>query len=137
MDGYNIIFTWEELKRLAIHDIKAARDRLMDILSNYAGYRGENVILVFDAYKVRGGTGEVSRFHNIDVVYTRQAETADLYIEKTAHVLSKKYHVTVATSDAIEQVIILGAGAVRMSADGLLEEVRRAENEIREKYTKE
>ncbi|MBR2995268.1 MAG: TetM/TetW/TetO/TetS family tetracycline resistance ribosomal protection protein [Lachnospiraceae bacterium] len=137
VDGYNIIFAWEELKRLAIHDIKAARDRLMDILSNYAGYRGENVILVFDAYKVRGGTGEVSRFHNIDVVYTRQAETADLYIEKTAHVLSKKYHVTVATSDAIEQVIILGAGAVRMSADGLLEEVRRAENEIREKYTKE
>ena len=109
----------------------------MDILSNYAGYKGENVILVFDAYKVKGGTGEVSRFHNIDVVYTRQAETADLYIEKTAHTLSKKYSVTVATSDAIEQVIIMGAGAIRMSAAGLLEEVRRAEQEIREKFTKE
>ena len=137
VDGYNIIFAWEELKTLALKDIKAARDRLMDILSNYAGYKGENVILVFDAYKVKGGTGEVSHFHNIDVVYTRQAETADLYIEKTAHTLSKKYSVTVATSDAIEQVIIMGAGAIRMSAAGLLEEVRRTEQEIREKFTKE
>ena len=134
VDGYNIVFAWEDLRQLALRDIKSARDKLMDILSNFAGYRSEKVILVFDAYKVAGGQGEVLRWHNIDVVYTKEAETADLYIEKTAHVLAKKYRVAVATSDAIEQVIIFGAGAFRMSAQMLLEEIIFTEREMREQY---
>ena len=134
VDGYNIIFAWNDLRELAMRDIKSARDKLMDILSNFAGYRTEKVILVFDAYKVAGGPGEVLRWHNIDVVFTKEAETADLYIEKTAHVLAKKYRVTVATSDAVEQIIIFGAGAYRMSAQMLLEEILFTEREMRERY---
>ena len=134
VDGYNIIFAWNDLRELALRDIKSARDKLMDILSNFAGYRPEKVILVFDAYKVAGGPGEVLRWHNIDVVFTKEAETADLYIEKTAHVLAKKYRVTVATSDAVEQIIIFGAGAYRMSAQMLLEEILFTEREMRERY---
>ncbi len=134
VDGYNIIFAWNDLRELAMRDIKSARDKLMDILSNFAGYRTEKIILVFDAYKVVGGPGEVLRWHNIDVVFTKEAETADLYIEKTAHVLAKKYRVTVATSDAVEQVIIFGAGAYRMSAQMLLEEIVFTEREMRERY---
>ena len=134
VDGYNIIFAWEDLRDLAVRDIKSARDKLMDILSNFAGYRQEKIILVFDAYKVAGGNREVLRWHNIDVVFTKEAETADLYIEKTAHVLAKKYKVTVATSDAIEQVIIFGAGAFRMSAKMLLEEIVFSQQEMRERF---
>jgi len=134
VDGYNIIFAWEDLRSLALRDIKAARDSLMDILSNFAGYRPEKIILVFDAYKVAGGPGEVLRWHNIDVVFTKEAETADLYIEKTAHVLAKKYRVTVATSDAVEQIIIFGSGAYRMSAQMLLEEIIFTQREMRERY---
>ena len=134
VDGYNIIFAWEDLRELAMSDIKAARDSLMDILSNFAGYRSEKIILVFDAYKVAGGPGEVIRWHNIDVVFTKEAETADLYIEKTAHVLAKKYRVTVATSDAVEQIIIFGAGAYRMSARMLLEEIIVTGQQMRERY---
>ncbi len=134
VDGYNIIFAWDKLRELALVDIKAARDKLMDILSNFAGYRPEKVILVFDAYKVAGGPGKILRWHNIDVVFTKEAETADLYIEKTAHVLAKKYKVTVATSDAVEQIIIFGAGAYRMSAKMLLEEIIFTEREMRERY---
>lgn len=133
VDGYNIIFAWDELKSLSSGNLQAARDRLMDILSNYAGYTHENVILVFDAYKVNGGRERVSKYNNITVVYTREAETADLYIEKAAHELSKKHRVTVATSDGIEQVIIFGAGAVRLSADNFLHRVREIEEEIAEK----
>ena len=106
----------------------------MDLRSNFAGYRPEKVILVFDAYKVAGGPGEVLRWHNIDVVFTKEAETADLYIEKTAHVLAKKYKVTVATSDAVEQVIIFGAGAYRMSARMLLEEILFTQEELRDRF---
>ncbi|MDO4418517.1 MAG: TetM/TetW/TetO/TetS family tetracycline resistance ribosomal protection protein [Eubacteriales bacterium] len=134
VDGYNIIFAWEDLRSLALRDIKAARDSLMDILSNFAGYRPEKIILVFDAYKVAGGPGEVLHWHNIDVVFTKEAETADLYIEKTAHVLAKKYRVTVATSDAVEQIIIFGSGAYRMSAQMLLEEIIFTQREMRERY---
>ena len=112
----------------------AARDKLMDILSNFQGYRPCTLILVFDAYKVPGGPGEVMKYHNIYVVYTKEAETADQYIEKTVHRIGQKHSVTVATSDALEQVIILGAGAVRLSAAGLLEEVKEAEQEIRREY---
>ncbi len=132
VDGYNMIFAWPELKSLASRDIKAARDRLMDILSNYAGYEKENVILVYDAYKVNGGQERIMRYHNIDVVFTREAETADLYIEKAAHELSKKYSVTVATSDNVEQVIIFGAGAYRLSAMNFLEKIKNTEAEISE-----
>ncbi len=106
----------------------------MDILSNFAGFRRESVILVYDAYRVSGGKGSVIRYHNIDVVFTKEAETADLYIEKTTHELVKNYKVTVATSDAVEQVIIFGAGAFRMSASMLQEEVRRTEQQIRTDY---
>ena len=134
VDGYNIIFAWPRLKELALSDIKAARDRLMDELSDFAGSRKEEVILVFDAYRVAGGEREVYRYHNIDVIFTKEAETADLYIEKAARELSKNYGVTVATSDAVEQVIIMGAGAVRMSASGLLEEVESTRRQIREQY---
>ena len=134
VDGYNIIFAWDDLRELALSDIKAARDRLMDILSNFAGSRKEKVILVFDAYKVPGGQGSVQRWHNIDVVFTKEAESADLYIEKTAHVLAKKDKVTVATSDAVEQVIIFGAGALRMSARLLLEEIIYTQKELRDRY---
>lgn len=136
VDGYNIIFAWEELKELAAVDIKAARDRLLDILSDYAGYSGLNVIVVFDAYKVPGGRGGVSRYHNIDVVYTKEAETADLYIEKTAHRLVKNHRVTVATGDQVEQVIIFGAGAIRLSPRGLLENILLSAQDLRERFLK-
>lgn len=135
VDGYNIIFAWEELRELARKDIKSARDRLADILINYGGYSRAHVILVFDAYRVQGGTGEVIHLPHLDVIYTKEAETADLYIEKAAGELRRKnYRVTVATSDAVEQVIIFGAGAVRMSAQGFYEEVKRVEEEIRTNY---
>ncbi len=134
VDGYNIIFAWDELKALAQETIEGARGRLADILSNYQGCRGMHVILVFDAYKVEGGRGEVLKYHNIHIVYTKEAETADQYIEKTARVIGRKYHVTVATSDALEQIIILGAGASRMSADDLHEEIELANQEIRSEY---
>ena len=135
VDGYNIIFAWEELRELAQKDIKSARDRLADILINYGGYSRAHVILVFDAYRVQGGTGEVIHLPHLDVIYTKEAETADLYIEKAAGELRRKnYRVTVATSDAVEQVIIFGAGAVRMSAQGFYEEVKRVEEEIRANY---
>lgn len=134
VDGYNIIFAWEDLRELAAGDIKAARDRLMDILSKYAACIREKVILVFDAYKVRGGVEEVLTFHNITVIFTREAETADQYIEKAARELVKRYRVSVATSDAVEQVIIFGAGAHRLSARDLLERIIRAEEDVREKY---
>ncbi len=137
IDGYNIIFDWEETRELARTDIKAARDRLLDIVSNYAGITGQITIVVFDAYKVPRNAGEVYRYHNIDVVYTKEAETADLYIEKCAHSLAKKHRVIVATSDAVEQVIIYGAGAVRLSARGFLEHVIAAEESLRQTYLKD
>lgn len=136
VDGYNIVFAWEELREMAVKDIMAARDKLIDMLIDFAGFRKEHLILVFDAYKVRGGRGEVIHVGGIDVIYTKEAETADLYIEKAAHELSKKYKVTVATSDAVEQVIIYGAGAYRMSAQNLLEELLLTKSMMREHYVK-
>ena len=137
VDGYNIIFAWEELKELADADIAGARGRLMDILSNYQGYRKCTLILVFDAYKVEGNPGEVMKYHNIYVVYTREAETADQYIEKTVRKMARRHEVTVATSDALEQVIILGQGANRLSAAGLKEEVELALKELRGEHLKQ
>lgn len=132
VDGYNIIFAWEELNELAKASIDAARNKLMDILSNYQGIIGCTLILVFDAYKVKGNQGEVQKYHNIYVVYTKEAETADQYIEKTTHEIGRKYKVTVATSDALEQVIVMGQGAYRISARDFYEEVERTEKQIRE-----
>ncbi len=132
VDGYNIIFAWEDLRELSEVSIDAARSKLMDILCNYQGFCQNTVILVYDAYKVKGNPGSVERYHNIYVVYTKEAETADQYIEKTVHQIGKKYQVTVATSDALEQMIIWGEGAVRMSAAGLREEIRNVNAQIRE-----
>lgn len=134
VDGYNIIFAWEDLKELSQRNLQAAREKLMDILCNYQGYRNMNLILVFDAYKVPGNIGEMIDYHNIHVVYTKEAETADQYIEKLVHQMNKGYDVTVATSDGLEQLIIWGAGARRLSARGLKEEIELAEKELREQY---
>ena len=131
VDGYNIIFSWEELKELSERDISAARGKLADILSNYQGFRKCTLILVYDAYKVEGNPGEVLKYHNIYIVYTKEAETADQYIEKTVRRIAKNADVTVATSDGLEQVIIMGQGAHRMSALGLKEEVELALKELR------
>lgn len=134
VDGYNIIFAWEELKELAEVNIDAARGKLMDILSNYQGMKKCTVILVFDAYKVEGFPGEVQKYHNIYVVYTKEAETADQYIEKTAHEIGKKYYVTVATSDGTEQVIIRGQGCFLLSAQELKMEIELVNRELREEH---
>ena len=123
VDGYNIIFAWEDLKELSQVNVESARTKLMDILCNYQGYVKNTLIVVFDAYKVKGNPGTVVKYHNIHVVYTKEAETADQYIEKVVHQMGRKYKVTVATSDALEQLIIWGQGAVRMSAQGLREEI--------------
>ena len=134
VDGYNIIFAWEELRSLAEINIQSARDKLMDICCNYQGYCGVVLILVYDAYKVKGNPGSVQKYHNIYVVYTKEAETADQYIEKTVHEIGRKRRVTVATSDALEQMIILGDGAVRMSARGFQEAVEDAGRRMREEH---
>lgn len=132
VDGYNIVFAWEELNELAKDSIDAARTRLMDILCNYQGYVKCTLILVFDAYRVQGGIGKMLDYHNIHVVYTKEAETADQYIEKLAHRMGKDYHVTVATSDGLEQLIIRGEGCALLSARDLYDEVKRVEKQIRE-----
>ena len=132
VDGYNVICAWEELERLARQDVAAARGALEDILSNYQGFRRCVVILVFDAYKVKGNPGSIERHHGISVVYTKEAETADMYIEKVTHTLAKEHRVRVATSDGLEQIIILGHGAIRVPARQFQEEVRQVEEAIRE-----
>ena len=132
VDGYNIIFAWEELAELAKTDLDAARHRLIQILCNYQGYRRCELILVFDAYKVKGNPGNIERQHGIHVVYTKEAETADMYIEKVTHTLAKEHRVRVATSDGLEQIIILGHGAVRVPARQFREEVEQVERAIRE-----
>ncbi len=130
VDGYNIIFAWEELKKLAAQDVSAARGALEEILSNYQGFRKCVVILVFDAYKVKGNPGSVEKKENIYVVYTKEAETADAYIEKATYDLGKEHRVRVATSDALEQMIILGHGALRLSARAFQAEVEQVQGEI-------
>ncbi len=134
VDGYNVIFAWPKLNEMAKDNLDGARLKLMDILANYQGYRGMTLILVFDAYKVKGNHGSVEKYHNIYVVYTREAQTADAYIEKTVHEIGKTERVTVATSDGLEQTIVFGEGAVRMSARELSEEVKAALSEMRENH---
>ena len=130
VDGYNIIFAWDELQRLAAQDIAAARGALIDILANYQGFRKCRVIVVFDAYKVKGNPGSVQTVHGVKVVYTKEAETADTYIERATYELRRERRVRVATSDGPEQVIILGHGALRVSARAFHAEVEAAEGQI-------
>ena len=131
VDGYNIIFAWDELNALAKESLDTARHRLMDILCNYQGYQKCVLILVFDAYRVPGSPGAIEQYHNIHVVYTKEAETADMFIERVTHEIGKSRRVRVATSDGMEQVIILGHGALRVSARMFHEEVQNVEMQIR------
>ena len=131
VDGYNVIFAWEHLKELTERSLDGARQVLINILCNYQGYSKCNLILVFDAYRVKGQYREVETVNGISIVYTKEAETADMYIEKVTHKLAKNNRVRVVTSDALEQMIILGNGALRVSSLAFLEEVRQAEEEIR------
>ena len=131
VDGYNVIFSWEALKELAQDNIDGARNTLINILCNYQGYKKCEVILVFDAYKVKGNAREVEKVNNITIVYTKEAETADMYIEKASYKLAKNNKVRVVTSDALEQLIILAGGALRVSSREFLYEVQQAEEDIR------
>ena len=132
VDGYNIIYSWDDLRALSEKSLDLARAALCDRLSNFQGFRGCDVIVVFDAYKVKRNHGETEKVGGITVVYTREAETADTYIERVSHELSKNHRVRVATSDGQEQLIILGSGAIRLSARGLLAEMNEVERSIRE-----
>ncbi len=132
VDGYNIIFAWDELKALARENLDSARRALTDLLCNYRGFKKCEVILVFDAYKVKGNPGSVEHWHGIHVVYTKEAETADTYIERATYRIARDHRVRVATSDALEQMIILGHGAVRVSAREFREEIEETEGSIRE-----
>ena len=130
VDGYNIIFAWDELKKIAAENLDAARKQLCELLCNYQGYRKCRVILVFDAYKVKGGLGSVEKYHNITIVYTREAETADAYIERATYEIGRQHRVRVATSDGPEQIIILGHGALRLSASAFHEEMAEVQKQI-------
>ena len=130
----DVDLTAEDLKELADANLHAAQTKLMDILSNYQGFKKCTLILVFDAYKIEGHAEEVITYHNIHVVYTKEAETADQYIEKTVHKIGRENQVTVATSDGLEQIIIMGQGAHRMSARGLCDEIKATENQIRQQW---
>lgn len=134
VDGYNILYAWEEMRELMKVTVDGARHSLMDILCNYQGYKKCHLIVVFDAYKVPGGVGSVQDYHNIHVVYTKEAETADQYIEKFAHQMGRKYRVTVATSDGLEQLIIRGQGCILMSASDLKEDIMRVGRQIEEEH---
>ena len=134
VDGYNVIFAWDDLKELAKENIEAARNKLMDVLCNYQGFKNYPLILVFDAYKVEGEAMEIFKYHNIHVVYTKEAETADMYIEKVVHEVGRKYHVTVVTSDGVEQVITQGQGGTIISSREFLEEVKIVNRQIQEEW---
>ena len=132
VDGYNIIFSWRELKDISTSNLDLARSMLINTMCNYQGVYGCEVIIVFDAYKVKGSVREVEKVGNISVIYTKESETADMYIEKASHDLSRKHRVRVATSDGMEQLIILGNGAFRISAAELYEEVEIADKRIQD-----
>lgn len=133
VDGYNIIFSWKGLKKIAEISLEDARDKLINILGDYQGYKKINLILVFDAHLVKGNTGSIFKHNDIYVVYTKEAETADNYIERTTTVLNKSYKVKVATSDGLEQVIIMSKGAIRVSARELEDDVILAKKRVKEK----
>ncbi len=131
VDGYNVIFAWDNLRKLSESSIDGARNTLVNILCNYQGYTKCNLIVVFDAYKVKGAKREIEKENGVTIIYTKEAETADMYIEKASYKLAEKHRVRVVTSDALEQLIILGNGALRVSSASFFEEVKEAENEIR------
>ncbi len=137
VDGYNVIFAWEELKKIAETSLEMARDRLIDTLCNYRAFRDCELIVVFDAYKVKNNPGEHEIIHDVHVVYTKEAETADMYIEKATHELGRKHRVRVVTSDNLEQLIILGSGALRIPADAFLQEIQQAQQAVRKFLSKE
>lgn len=137
VDGYNIVHAWDELKCLIEDNLDGARMKLLDVLSNYQAFVKCELIVVFDAYKVKGNLGEMFDYHNIHVVYTKEAETADSYIEKLTHKIARDYHVTVATSDGLVQLITRGQNCVVMSARELKEEVEKVEEAIREYLSKD
>lgn len=137
VDGYNVIFAWDNLRKLSESSIDGARNTLINILCNYQGYKKCKLIVVFDAYRVKGNTRETEQINGIKVIYTKEAETADMYIEKASYKLAKNNKVRVVTSDALEQLIILGNGALRVSSSAFLQEVEQAENEIREYLSEE
>ena len=134
VDGYNIIFAWEDLAQTARHDLEAARRQLCDRLSSYAGFRKMYLVVVFDGYKVKGNPGEKEAFHNIQVVYTKENETADAYMEALVAQIGKNYNVKVATSDALVQLSSLRSGVLRMSAKELWQEVETARQEMKKHY---
>lgn len=134
VDGYNIIFAWEDLKKVAQESLDLARTRLIDRIANYSAFQRINTIIVFDAYKVKGAIRKQEQIKDITIIYTKEAETADQYIEQTSMILKKKYHVRVATSDNLEQIIILGHGAHRVSANEFLQEVKSVEEEMKKYY---
>ncbi len=134
VDGYNIIHAWPELKELAAVNLDAARTSLQDTLCNYQGYKKCQIIVVFDGYKVKGNPGTVVPYHNIHVVFTKEAETADQYIEKVTQQMDRHYSVAVATSDRLEQIIILGKGAMRLSAQDLKKEIWETNAEIKKEH---
>lgn len=136
VDGYNMIFAWPELRDTAKSDLDAARRRLCDLLSSFAGFQKHRLVVVFDGYKVQGGTGEKTNFHNIQVVYTRQNETADAYIESLVAQIGHNYDVRVATSDALVQLSSLRSGVLRVSARELQEEVEAARKAMEAYYKK-
>jgi len=137
IDGYNIIHAWNELKNIFEQSPDTARSILVNRLCNYQAMKRNNIILVFDAYKVKGNEREIEKVNNVIIVYTKEAETADTYIEKTSKELSKNYRVRVATSDSQEQMIVFGNGAVRVSAEDFRAEVEAAEAEIRRFVSKQ
>ena len=130
VDGYNIIFAWDELKKLAETSLELARGRLADILCNYQGYKKNEIILVFDAYKVKENSGKIIHYHNIDIIYTKEQQTADAFIEAISYQTAGKYQVRVATSDGMEQIVILTNGAARMTARELYKDVEETKKEI-------
>lgn len=134
VDGYNIIFAWDDLRDLANDNLEAARVKLADILCNYQGYKKNEVILVFDGHKSKGNLGSIIHYHNIDIVYTKEAETADQFIEAVTQQMARKCQIRVATSDALEQIIILGKGASRVTARELKIEIDIVNKNIRETY---
>ena len=137
VDGYNVIFAWDELRKIAEESLDAAREKLIHLMCNYQGFRRCELILVFDAYKVKGNHGSVERVHNVSVVYTKEAETADMYIERVTKEIGKRHRVRVATSDGLEQLIIIGHGALRVTAAELHDEVKRVEQAIRDYLEKQ
>ena len=136
VDGYNVIFAWDTLRELSEHNIDSARGKLMDILSNYQGYMNCKLIVVFDGYKVKDNKGERFPYDDIEVVYTKEGETADAHIEKLTHELARKHKVTVVTSDGLEQIVTMGQGAIRMSSRDFKAEVERVNEHLRENYLK-